>query len=135
LPSGTSKHSFPFLNCKYWFNLTFNSYPRITKTFRPQNVRIRLNILTDLPLLYIILPLPQINRFFLTIYIECLNLVCPSFTPEPSDQSQPNFVHTSKPTRWRFLTHVSLRQPYPWTPGYPKLQNSNVSQMRKLCVM
>jgi len=35
----------------------------------------------------------------------CMYL-CPSFTPEPPDQSPPNFVHTFTPTQGRFLTQV-----------------------------
>jgi len=53
--------------------------------------------------------------------------LCPSFTPEPPDQSPPNCVQTSTPTQ---ETHV---WPYPLTPGYPKLQNLSRSGEKKLC--
>jgi len=43
-----------------------------------------------------------------SIYIyksDCLYL-CPLFTPEPPDQSPPNFAQTSPPTQGRFLTQA-----------------------------
>jgi len=64
---------------------------------------------------------------------DCLYL-CPLFTPEPPDQSPPNFAQTSPPTWGRFLTQAWPCQPNPWTPGYPKLLNPNGSRERKLCV-
>jgi len=36
-PFGTSKHSFPLKIGKYWFNLTVNSDPWITKTSKLPN--------------------------------------------------------------------------------------------------
>jgi len=51
---------------------------------------------------------------------DCLYL-CPLFTPEPPDQSLPNFAQTSPPTQERFLTQAWPRNLNSLTPGYPKL--------------
>jgi len=67
---------------------------------------------------------PKLTKLRLTLYLiyiyksYCLYL-CPLFTPEPPDQSPPNFAQTSTPTQGRFLTQAWPRQPDPWTPGYP----------------
>jgi len=59
----------------------------------------------------------------ISIYIKqtVCTYPCPFFTPEPPDQTPPNFAQTSPPTQGRFLAQAWPHQPNPWTPGYPKL--------------
>jgi len=55
--------------------------------------------------------------FSISIYkSDCLYL-CPLFTPEPPDQSPPNFAQTTPPTQERFLTQAWPHQPNPLTPN------------------
>jgi len=58
--------------------------------------------------------------FFYIYKSDCL-YVCTLFTPEPPDQSPPNFAQTFPPTHQLNLTQAWLHQPNPWTLGNPKL--------------
>jgi len=64
IPFGISKHSIPFKNSKYLFNLTVNSDPRINKTSLPPNEQIHFIMFIDLHLMAINPPLPEISYQF-----------------------------------------------------------------------
>jgi len=48
----------------------------------------------------------------------CTHYLSTLLTPEPPNQSPPNFAQTSPPTQGRFLTRAWPRQTDPYTPGY-----------------
>jgi len=63
--------------------------------------------------------------YFFHLYIyksDCLYLMylCPLFTPEPQDQSPPNFAQTSSPIQGRFLTQTWPCTTLPLNPRVPQ---------------
>jgi len=88
-----------------------------------------ISILSEQKPLKVRLTTPMSSGWQVKIYIyksDCLYL-CPSFTPEPPDQSPPNFAQTSPPTQGWFLARKHDRtNPTPGPQGTPN------SKRRKL---